>query len=116
MTKFFKFVAAQGELRFVRLPDDTAIPDTAVPVPPKGDRLIVGHSETGHDHYMDAGCAVMHRLPDSILDCLLVVSEPTTLNHLRDFDTHEPLAFEKGVYRVTTGREYAPEGWRRSQD
>ena len=114
--KMFDRVAAQGELRFLRLPDNFKIPADATKVTADNGRVIVGHSETGHHHVMDAGCTTMFRLPDSILDCLLVVERPDELKHLREFDTHESLKFEPGIYRVTTAREHTPEGWRRSAD
>lgn len=114
--KTFSKTAAQGELRFIRLPDDFKIPAEAVKVNPEHGRVIVGHSETGHHHVMDAECTTMFRLPDSILDCLLVVTRPDELKHLREFDTHESLAFGPGVYKVTTAREHTPEGWRRAAD
>jgi hypothetical protein len=100
----------------VRLSDEYKIPAGAQKVEPVDGKVIVGHSETGHHHVMDAGSTTMYRLPDSILDCLLVVNRPDQLKHLREFDTHEPIAFQPGVYKVTTAREYTPEGWRRSQD
>lgn len=114
--KTFSKIAAQGELRFVRLPDDFAIPRKASRVAAENGHVIVGHSETGHHHVMDAGCTTMYRLPDSILDCLLVVDKPDVLKHLREFDTHEPLSFAPGKYRATTAREYTPEGWRKAMD
>jgi hypothetical protein len=51
-----------------------------------------------------------------LLECLLVVDKPDELKHLREFDTHESLAFKPGIYKVITGREYVPKGWRRSAD
>ena len=114
--KEFQKVAAQGELRFIRLPDDFELPAKAQKVDTENNRVIVGHSETGHFHYMDPDCSTLYRLPDSILECLLVVEKPDALKHLRDYDTHESLAFKPGKYRVVTGREHTPEGWRRSQD
>lgn len=114
--KTFERVAAQGELRFLRLPRSFKVPAGATKVEAQNGRVIVGHSETGHHHVMDAGCTTMFRLPDSILDCLLVVDQPDELKHLREFDTHETLAFEPGIYKVTTAREHTPEGWRRTAD
>ena len=112
----FKKIAAQGELRFVRLPDNFKIPKGATKIEPINGKIIVGHSETGHHHVMDSERTTMYRLPDSILDCLLVVEKPDELKHLRDFDTHEPLGFSPGTYKAVTAREYVPEGWRRSAD
>jgi hypothetical protein len=114
--KTFEKVAAQGELRFLKLPKNFKLPANAAKVTPVYGKIIVGHSETGHHHVMDAGCTTMYRLPDSILDCLLVVDKPDELKHLREFDTHESLTFKPGVYKVTTAREHTPEGWRRSAD
>ena len=112
----FKTIACQGELRFMRLPNNYNIPANAEKVVPIDGKVIVGHSETGHHHVMEAERTTMYRLPDSILDCLLVVDRADELKHLRDFDTHEPLGFAPGVYKVITSREYVPEGWRRSAD
>jgi hypothetical protein len=109
-------IARQGELRFVRLPANFKVPAGAVKVEPVNGKVIVGHSETGHHHVMEAECTTMYRLPDSILECLLVVEQPDMLKHLRAFDTHEPLSFEPGIYKAITAREYVPEGWRRSED
>lgn len=116
MTKSFNRVGAQGELRFIRLPDDYEIPPGAIEVGPVNGQIIVGHSETGHHHVMTAERVKMFRLPGSITDCLLIVDKPDELRHLREYDTHESLKFQEGKYKAITGREYTPEGWRRSQD
>ena len=111
--KTFKNICAQGDIYIRRI---DALPANAVLVAPEDGRVIVTHSETGHHHVMDARKVRMHRLPDSIMDCLLVVSEPAALEHLRDHDTHEPILFERGVYHVRRQREYTPEGFRRVED
>ena len=113
--KTFKMICAQGELGFRRLPDGAAIPAGAVRVEPESGRVIVGHSETGHHHVMLAERAALYKLPDELLACL-VVSEADVLEHLREFDTHEPIAFEPGVYEVRYLREETPEGFRRQAD
>jgi hypothetical protein len=114
--KTFKTTASQGELRFVRLPDNYKIPKGAAAVAPVNGKVIVGHSETGHHHVMEATRTTMYRLPESILDCLLVVTKPDELRHLREFDTHEPILFAAGTYKAVTAREYTPEGWRKAED
>ncbi len=111
--KTFKNVCAQGDIYIRRI---NALPANAVPVPTEKGRLIVTHSETGHHHVMAREHVTMRRLPDSIMDCFLVVDEPTALEHLRPHDTHEPIMFDKGVYHVRRQREYVPEGWRRVED
>jgi hypothetical protein len=104
---------AQGEL-YIRRVD--RLPDGVVEVAPVNGHVIVGHSETGHHHVMDAARTTMYRLPEEIYECFLVVSEADALTHLRAFATHEPILHPPGVYQVRRGREYVPEGWRPQQD
>lgn len=111
--KTFKNVCAQGDVYFRRV---DKMPDDVVPVAAEKGRLVVTHSETGHNHVMDADGVTMHRLPDSIMDCFLVVEKPATLEHLRPHDTHESIQFEPGVYHVRRQREFSPEGWKRVED
>ena len=113
MKKFNK-VCAQGDVYITKIAD--GVPANAVEVHPEGDHIIVTHSETGHHHVMEKDSVKMYTLPNSIMDCLLVVENPTALRHLRDYDTHEPILFEKGTYRVRRQREYTPEGFRKVQD
>ena len=111
--KTFSQTCAQGDI-YIRRVD--ALPGNAVPVAAERGVNIVTHSETGHHHVMDGDAATMYRLPDSIMDCLLVVNSPTELRHLREFDTHESILFAPGVYHVRRQREYTPEGFRRVED
>ena len=109
--------AAQGEAALEKIPDDYAIPDNAKPVEPVGGTIIVSHSETRHHHVMAAPRVKMYTLPESITRALLVVDEPDVLTHLRDFDTHESITFDKGKYMVRLQQERTGlEGWRRVRD
>jgi hypothetical protein len=110
----FKNVCAQGDV-YIRCVN-TSIPANAVEVKPEGNYVIVTHSETGHHHVMVKEKVKMYNLPDSIMKCLLVVNDPVALEHLRDYDTHESIMFDKGTYEVTRQREYTPEGFRKVQD
>lgn len=114
--KTFKNCCAQGDILIQRLADDFVIPVNAIKSKPENNKLIITHSETGHHHVMDHKKVQMYTLPDSIMDCLLIVNDPTALEHLREFDTHESILFEKGTYRVRRQREYTPEGFRRVED
>ncbi len=109
----FKNTCAQGDIYIKRI---NALPKGAVQVAPENGRVIVTHSETGHHHLMDAETVTMYQLPDSIMDCLLVVNQPTALEHLREFDKHESIMFEPGIYHVRRQREYVPKGFRRVED
>ncbi len=104
---------AQGDLYIVLC---SALPDTALRVLPEGGRHILGHSETGHHHVMEAETVEMYRLPAEIYECFIVVKKPTALTHLRNYDTHEPIMFPPGTYKVRRQREHTPEGWRIAAD
>jgi hypothetical protein len=111
--KTFMNHCAQGDIYITRVKE---LPADVVAEKPENGRVIVTHSETGHHHAMDADTVTMYRLPDSIMDCLLVVSAPTELQHLREHDTHEPILFGEGIYHVRRQREYVPDGFRRIED
>ena len=104
----FKERAAQGELGIVRLPDSYKLPNRAYminSVKANGRSvLVIGHSETGHHHVMDAEKVYAYEMPDEAK--MLLVKEESALTHLRDYDTHKPLIFEPGKYMVTTLREF----------
>jgi hypothetical protein len=109
----FNRMAAQGDLLIIRVVE---LPKGLVPVPPEAGVVILGHSETGHHHVMDANTVEMYRLPDEVYECFIVVESPTALRHLRSFDTHAPIMHAPGIYRVRRQREHVPEGWRRAAD
>ena len=112
--KTFENTFAQGDIYGRKI---DALPKGVVAVPRENGKLIVTHSETGHHHVMEAETVTMYRLPDSIMDCFLVVGdEGADLKHMRPHDTHETIRFEPGVYHVRRQREYTPEGWRRVED
>ena len=100
----FEKIAAQGELTITKL--SRTPKNIGVPVAPVGGRLIVGHSETGHHHVVDADCAVLTRI--DAFTALLNVVKATELRHLRDHDTHPSIALQPGMYEFKTGREFDP--------
>ena len=110
----FTKIAAQGELtitRMVRPPKNIG-----GVVPPIDGRLIVGHSETGHHHVVDADCAILTRIDE--FTAYLDVKNPTQIDHLRGHDTHPAIALQPGMYEFRTGREFDPfeDAIRASQD
>lgn len=111
--KTFKKAAAQGDLYIRRI---KALPNGVVVVAPSEGRHVIGHSETGHHHVMEAATTEMYRLPDELYECFVVVKKQTSLDHLRPFDTHESILHGIGMYHVRTQREYVPNGWRKSAD
>jgi hypothetical protein len=112
MKKFSK-MAAQGELLFVRV---DKIPKEATRATEElNGKIIVGHSETGHHHVVDASKAKMFDTKDPLLSYLDVNSDVSVV-HEREFDTHEPLRLISGIYEVRRQRESSPEGWKTVQD
>ena len=109
----FRDYCAQGELYFMRILE---LPTGLERVEQEDGFLIIGHSETGHHHVMEATHTEMYRLPEELYECFLKVDEETILQHLRSYDTHEDIQFTPGFYRVIRGREHVAEGWRPSTD
>jgi hypothetical protein len=77
---------------------------------------ILAHSETGHHHVVEAGAADMFIDRMNAFIAYLNVASPTEIKHLRDFDTHETIALEPGLYEVRRQREYEPKGFRPVED
>jgi hypothetical protein len=78
---------------------------------PENGHFIIGHSETGHHHVIDArgaSVAVMSGAPEGMRVLRAILKNPTSLDHLRDHDTHESIVLEPGMYEFRSGREYDP--------
>lgn len=103
----------QGDVMIRRI---DKLPIGLVPTVAENGHHIIAHSETGHHH------VVLERSAQLLIDqtnafiAYLDVAEPTVLEHLRSFDTHEPYRLEPGKYEVRRQREHVPEGWRRAAD
>jgi len=116
--KTFQKCAAQGDAMFVRV---DSLPKGVKPIAPEQGKFILAHSETGHHHVMEARPNVKVFSTDNPLISYLQVVEAadeaeTFIEHLRSFDTHEPISFKPGIYQVINQRESAPEGWRKAAD
>lgn len=118
--KTFEKVCAQGDVLIIRR---DALPDGLSAVSAVSGRIVVTHSETGHDHVMVLDKPKGKQRPavemygtDNPLIAWIRVNRPVALEHLRPHDTHEPIMFGTGVYEVRRQREYTPEGFRRVDD
>ncbi|MBF0290037.1 MAG: hypothetical protein HQM14_19645 [SAR324 cluster bacterium] len=109
----FRKQAAQGDLLITRI---QKLPKELTERKPEDGRHILAHSETGHHHVVDAEKVHLFKNEQDSMICYLSVTQPTELFHLRSFNTHAPIALEKGVYEIRRQREYVPEGWRRVED
>lgn len=116
--KTFKNIAAQGDLLIRRI---GALPSQAAEIMPEAGKYVVAHSETGHNHVIEAQQNVkLFSVGDPMTSYLQVLeacdTTETILEHLRTFDTHESLLIPPGFYELRRQREYVPEGWRRVED
>ncbi len=103
----------QGDLCIRRI---AALPPGLTPMRAEGGVFILAHSETGHHHVVQERAARVFIDQTNAFIAYLQALAPTELEHLRSFDTHEPLLLEPGVYEVRRQREHVPEGWRRAAD
>ena len=74
--------------------------------------LIVGHSETGHHHVVEAADARLLESPDPLVAYLVAEGAYADVTHLREFDTHATLSLAQGTWQVIRQREHSPAGWR----
>lgn len=113
--KTFHNCAAQGDLLIRRIEN---LPEGLQPMKAENGNFIVAHSETGHHHVIAERPGVeVFDGTDPLVSYLRVVEQTeVTLEHLRNFDTHEPLTIKGGTYEIRRQREYTPEGWRKVAD
>jgi hypothetical protein len=109
--KTFTQVAAQGEITIRRIGDVPAKRCVAgyTAMKPDNGRFIVGHSETGHHHVIDAAGAsvdVLDRPPEGMRILRAILDKPAALEHLRGHDTHEPVMLQPGEYEFRIAREF----------
>ena len=108
----FKDVAAQGEITIRRIGPVPAnrVVSGFTPMKPERGKFIIGHSETGHHHVLDhldgVNVSVMAQPPEGMKILRAILENPTTLVHLRDHDTHEPIMLEPGEYEFRIAREF----------
>lgn len=105
--KFFSKTAAQGEIGIRKI---DKLPDGLVPYKAENGKYVIGHSETGHSHdlltmertkvFQDANAPAGMTILFAILDA------PNELIHNREFDTHETISFQPGIYEFRSGREF----------
>lgn len=106
----FNTIAAQGELTIRRIGNlSTSIPGGCSPLTAERGKFIIGHSETGHHHVIDAigsSVSVLDRPPEGMRVLYAILENPASLDHLRDHDTHESVSLDPGVYEIRIAREH----------
>lgn len=113
--KTFDKMAAQGDLILIRIDE---LPKDAIPSKAEKGVHVASHSETGHAHVIKQceDIEFFHAANDNMKAYLVVKNDGPMIEHLRGYDTHEPIMFKQGIYEITRQREYSPEGWRVALD
>lgn len=109
---------AQGDMLIQRI---DALPKDAIEHKAEHGEFIVTHSESGHHHVVrqQEGVRFYEANDNTKLIAYLVVKNPKEVcfvEHKRDYDTHAPMKFKDGIYRIRRQIESGPEGWRRAVD
>lgn len=108
--KNFKNICAQGEITtdvVDALPADAVL----VPVSAVNGRLVVSHSESGHDHFIPAEDADLLERTDNVPAGMQIfysiVKNPTSLKQAAAAP-HDEIALEARIYRHRISREFDP--------
>lgn len=119
--KEIKTIGCQGDGLFRRI---RKLPEGVVAQKTNGP-IVVLHSETGHNHQIDATDGVtMFVDPSDPLVCYLRLEgvEYADVVHHRAWDTHDTVRLLGGaakapvIFEARRQREYVPEGFRRVED
>lgn len=117
--KEIKSIGAQGDVLFRRV---KKLPAKVVEQKHTG-RVVVAHSETGHDHVIESKALRHFDVPGNSLVSYLQMGDGVAggvdVVHHRAWDTHETmrlLGVPGDVWEVRRQREWTPEGWRRVED
>jgi len=97
-------IGAQGEIRIYRI---DAIPADAKPVAKESGHYIIGHSETGHHHVLEAErVEVFERTEEGMRVLYAILETPGDLRHLRGHYTHRPHDLAPSAYMFRPDREF----------
>ena len=108
----FRKLAAQGEvyIRYIGRVPEKRINTGYTPMVPEKGRFIIGHSESGHSHVLSriegVEVMVLDKPPEGMKILRAILENPTSLDHLREHDTHESIMLEPGEYEFRIGREH----------
>lgn len=96
---------SQGEVNLISC---TAIPaDATETVAPERGRYVVGHSESGNLHVLDAPGVTIVRQPGAEV-LYAIVENPTALRQEKAGTPHAPISVPAGKYKIVISREFNP--------
>lgn len=106
--KTFNEAAAQGEVNIKRVVN---LPSDLIPVSADNGAFVIGHSESGHTHVIDApGVEVMEQtagVPEGMRILYAIVNNPTSLRQNAS-NPHEQIKLDPGMYAFKISREFDP--------
>ena len=112
-------VVSQGEIDTVKV---SSLPAGIKKVSAENGNYILAHSESSHHHVVAERPQVNYYTSEDPLISYLEVVETTDqaeifLEHLRSFDTHQPIGFDVGIYKITTLVELGEDNlWQKVSD
>lgn len=125
--RIIKNQAAHGDIYLVRV---DKLPESGITRKrvDKGEPVVLAHSESGHNHYIDAGCAskVEHYTVDGVRDdralrgyLVVTPDNDVCLRHKKPppYD-HKDAWIPAGIYQIRRHRSYNPwtDTWGRAID
>lgn len=69
---------------------------------------IIGHSESGHHHLLEAAKDTEYELAELDGVLYLRLTDTAKIIHKKSFDVHEAVTLDPGLYQVTHKLEYDP--------
>ncbi len=108
MIHSFSNRAAQGEVNIIKV---SSIPEGLSTVAPESGAYVISHSESGHNHIIDAaGVTLLERrsgVPDGMRVLYAIVENPTVLRQSAA-SPHEQIKIDPGMYAFKMSREFDP--------
>ena len=99
---------AHGEVNFLRIIDGKPELVGFVTVGAEKGIFVVGHSESGHDHILEAdGVTMMERISDGMKILYAIVEKPVVLKQ-KAGSPHKDQVVQPGNYIITNNQEYDP--------
>lgn len=99
---------AHGEVNFFRVGDGKIDASALEPVTPSNKGFIVGHSESGHHHLLEAEGVTMLRGSEDGMEILYAILENPVALKQDAAAPHEQQIVEPGEYIITNNVEYDP--------
>lgn len=70
--------------------------------------FVLAHSETGHNHVLEAKKLSDLEIYEKDGEVFIKVNNPVALKHQKSFDAHKTLEIKKGLYKRYEMNEYSP--------